>query len=114
MTGKEKCEFLKEIRVRMAELNGIPYKPRECHHEGDCVGTCPLCDKEAAELMTKLKEKESEGAEIKNFGIEAIEDPFRGSNNPLVTEKDLHEMRQDIHREREPLMGDIVHDAWRK
>ena len=75
MKGKEKCEFLKGIRKRMAEANGIPYEPRECTFEGDCTGTCPFCEKEAAELLTKLKEKEAEGAVIKtdNNGISTIE-----------------------------------------
>ena len=64
MTGKEKCEFLKEIRKTMAEKNGITYVPRKCHHEGDCAGTCPLCEREAAELLAELKKKESDGENI--------------------------------------------------
>jgi hypothetical protein len=64
MTGKEKCEFLKEIRKTMAEKNGITYVPRKCHHEGDCAGTCPLCDKEAAQLLAELKKKENNGEKI--------------------------------------------------
>ena len=75
MKGKDKCEFLKGIRKRMAEANGIPYEPRECTYEGDCTGTCPYCEKEAAELMAKLRKKETEGAEIKkdDVGMLAIE-----------------------------------------
>ena len=75
MNGKDKCEFLKGIRKRMAEANGIPYEPRECTFEGECTGTCPFCEKEAAELLAKLKEKEEVGAEIKtdDVGILAIE-----------------------------------------
>lgn len=75
MKGKDKCEFLKGIRKRMAEANSIPYEPRECTYEGECTGTCPYCEKEAAELLTKLKEKKAEGAEIKtdDVGILAIE-----------------------------------------
>ena len=152
MAGKDKCEFLKGIRKRMAEANGIPYEPRECTYEGECTGTCPFCEKEAAELMVALKKKEAEGAEIKkdNVGILAIElginecdskdsqetdgedqrieivlkgayetlvddkespqppiDSFRGSNNLFMSEKDLHELRKHLHRERGPLMGDI-------
>ena len=57
MTGKQKCELLKEIRKNMAKENGIPYEPRECHHEGYCTGTCPLCEKEATELLLELKKK---------------------------------------------------------
>ena len=65
MNGKDKCEFLKGIRKRMAEANGIPYEPRECNYEGDCSGTCPFCEKEAADLLATLKEKEAQGVEIK-------------------------------------------------
>lgn len=75
MKGKDKCEFLKGIRKRMAEANGIPYEPRECTYEGECTGTCPFCEKEATELMAALKKKEAEGAEIKkdDVAILAIE-----------------------------------------
>ena len=74
MKGKDKCEFLKGIRKRMAELNGIPYEPRECTYEGDCTSTCPFCEKEAADLMAELKKREAEGVEIQtdDFCIEAI------------------------------------------
>ena len=74
MKGKDKCEFLKGIRKRMAELNGIPHEPRECTYEGDCTGTCPFCEKEAADLMAELKKREAEGVEIQtdDFCIEAI------------------------------------------
>lgn len=65
MTGKEKCEFLREIRKNMAQANGIPYEPRECNFEGECSGTCPFCEKEAADLLSALKEKERQGIEIK-------------------------------------------------
>ena len=79
MTGKEKCEFLKEIRVRMAELNGIPYEPRECHHEGDCLGTCPLCEVESQYILEELKKKASEGmvnkASSRSGGQDAKERP---------------------------------------
>ena len=119
MKGKDKCEFLRGIRKRVAEVNGIPYEPRECTYEGDCTGTCPFCEKEASELMAIIRKKEAEGAEIKkdDVGMSAIVDdkeplqtpidPFRGSNNPFMSEKDLRELRKYRHREREPLMGDV-------
>lgn len=102
MKGKEKCEFLKEIRKRMAELNGIPYEPRECTYEGDCTGTCPFCEKEAAELMAALKKKEAEGAEIKkdDAGILAIELGVNGgSSNSFMSEKNLCELGRNEKRE---------------
>ena len=73
MKGKDKCEFLKGIRKRMAEANNIPYEPRECTYEGECTGTCPFCEKEAADLMAELKKREAEGVEIEK-GVFCIED----------------------------------------
>ena len=40
----------------MADANGIPYEPSECNHEGECSGTCPHCEKEAADLLAEIKE----------------------------------------------------------
>lgn len=34
MNGKDKCNLLREIRRRIAELYGLTYQPAECHHEG--------------------------------------------------------------------------------
>ena len=64
MTGKDKCEFLKEIRKTIAKKNDITYTPRQCHHEEECSGTCPLCESEAAALLAELKKKAQKGEEI--------------------------------------------------
>lgn len=98
MTGKEKCEFLKEIRKNMAKKNGISYEPRECHHEGDCVGTCPLCDKEAAQLLAELKKKENEGDKIQ-IDSEAVEILGQISNGAEGFDDEDEEME---------LLGDIA------
>ena len=96
MTGKEKCEFLKEIRINMAKENGISYEPRECHHEGHCAGTCPLCDKEAAQLLAELKKKENNGEKIQ-IDSEVIQ----------VIEQ-IAERSEEIDNEEEvELLGDI-------
>lgn len=55
MTGKEKCKYLRDIRVKMAAQYGIPYTPQECNNKGDCSGSCPMCDKEAMMIMEKIK-----------------------------------------------------------
>jgi hypothetical protein len=88
MTGKEKCEFLKEIRCKMAVANGIPYKPRECHHEGDCLGTCPLCEVESQYILEELKKKESEGKEIQadSYATEVLE--LLSCNHEAMEEED--------------------------
>ena len=64
MTGKEKCEFLRTIRVNMAAKNGIPYTPKECTNKGDCLGTCPLCEYETKVLMDGLRIKANRGETI--------------------------------------------------
>lgn len=52
--GKKLCEKLKEIRMEVARANDIPYQPAECHHKGDCMGTCPQCDAEVRYLERQL------------------------------------------------------------
>ncbi len=52
--GKKVCEKLKEIRVEVARANDIPYEPAECHHEGDCSGSCPQCEAEVRYLERQL------------------------------------------------------------
>ena len=106
MTGKEKCEFLREIRKNMAEANGIPYEPRECNYEGECSGTCPFCEKEAANLLAALKEKKFQGVEIKTDQYSTM------LLNKDIDAKSLQKLQEEeitqIHEEQmRPLMGDI-------
>ena len=55
--GKEKCEILKNIRTYVAEKYGLEYAITECSHKGDCLGTCPKCDAELADLQRQLEEQ---------------------------------------------------------
>lgn len=55
--GKRKCEVLKDIRRKIAESEGIKYAPAECHHEGDCPGTCPRCEAEVQYLEREIARK---------------------------------------------------------
>lgn len=64
MTGKEKCTILKSIRVRLAEVNNIPYTPHPCDNIGDCYGTCSVCDAESQWLLSMMKEKKKKGYPI--------------------------------------------------
>ena len=64
MTGKDKCNILKAVRVKIAALNGIEYTPNQCPHEGPGPGTCPACEAEAEGLLAKLFEKELDGKSI--------------------------------------------------
>lgn len=64
MEGKTKCRILKGIRQRIADINGIDYEPHPCTNVGNCVGTCPMCDKELAWLEMQLNNKVAEGHRI--------------------------------------------------
>ena len=59
--GKHICEQLKAIRLDIARANGIKYVPRECHHEGDCSGTCPACESEMRYLEREIARRCSLG-----------------------------------------------------
>ena len=44
--GKSTCKVLKDIRQKIADVNGIRYVPKECNFKGECKGTCPACEAE--------------------------------------------------------------------
>lgn len=69
MTGKEKCEMLREIRRQIAESNDIVYLSAECHHTGDCAGTCPLCDAEIRYLDDEINRKIENDERVTLSGI---------------------------------------------
>ena len=91
MDGREKCEFLRKIRVNIAMLNGLDYPPSECHHGGWCSGTCAACEKEADNLMRQLQRKEAAGCSIKVDveSIKALEQMARESED-IDDDSDLH------------------------
>lgn len=62
--GKKICETLKQIRLDIAQANGIGYIPRKCHHKGDCAGTCPACDSELMYLDREISRKRSLGKAV--------------------------------------------------
>ena len=70
-TGKELCLILKGIRQKIADANGISYQPKECHHKGDCTGTCPACEEEIRYLERELKARKGNGFGMKVAGIAA-------------------------------------------
>ena len=59
--GKIICNTLKQIRLDIARANGIKYAPCECHHEGDCTGTCPACESEMRYLEREIARRRSLG-----------------------------------------------------
>ena len=69
--GKSTCKLLKSIRQQIADANGISYQPKECHHKGDCAGTCPACEAEIRYLEGELKARKGSGFGMKVAGIAA-------------------------------------------
>ena len=69
--GKDICKALKEVRQQIADANNIHYQPCECHHEGDCSGTCPACEQEIRYIECQLKERSHKGINTKVIGIAA-------------------------------------------
>ena len=123
MKGKDKCEFLRGIRKRVAEVNGIPYEPRECTFEGDCIGTCPYCEKEAAEILSKLKEKGENIIKTDTETIATFEENkkmsddyevYAGSlvNDDVIDETVASEIERRMKEQERPLMGDIDEKSY--
>ena len=69
--GKSTCKLLKDIRQQVADANGISYQPKECHHKGDCAGTCPACEEEIRYLERELRACKGNGFSMKVAGIAA-------------------------------------------
>ena len=105
--GKEICEQLRDIRRTVAEKYGLNYSPRECHHEGNCFGTCPICDAELEDLQRQLMEKGIDNINLSDKCREKFR--FLNRNNvdmdPSIDDPSLIEGDQgDIY----PLEGDIT------
>ena len=69
--GKSICSVLKTIRKQVADANGIEYEPRECHHQGDCRGTCPACEAEVRYIQQQLDIRRQLGKAVAVVGISA-------------------------------------------
>ena len=67
--GKRICNTLKEVRMQVAKANDINYAPTACHHEGDCVGTCPKCEAEVRWLEQQLQLRRQLGKAVAVVGV---------------------------------------------
>ncbi len=99
MNGKDKCEIFRNIRKDVAERYGLEYHPRECHHEGDCRGTCPMCD---AEIMDLQRQLDAKGIS----DIDITDNAMLDNSQHLLN---VAEQRQPIDDVEEPqrLQGDV-------
>ena len=69
--GKTICGVLKTIRKQVADANEIKYEPRECHHQGECRGTCPACESEVRYIERELGLRRQLGKAVSIVGISA-------------------------------------------
>ena len=69
--GKSICNVLKTIRKQVADANEIKYESRECHHQGECRGTCPACEAEVRYLESQLSIRRQLGKAVAIMGISA-------------------------------------------
>lgn len=69
--GKTICSVLKTIRKQVADANEIKYEPRECHHQGECRGTCPACEAEVRYIEQQLDIRRQLGKAVAVVGLSA-------------------------------------------
>ena len=60
MTGKDKCNMLRELRRQIALENDIRYVTEDCKYKGKCKGTCPKCESEVAYLERELEKRKNQ------------------------------------------------------
>ncbi len=101
--GKDICKTLKGIRQQIADANNIRYQPCECHHKGDCSGTCPACEQEIRYIESQLKKRSHKGINTKVIGIAAsicvtmmpLTVSAQGSKCNTTTDSVVHEVSQN-------------------
>ena len=93
--GKTICGVLKDIRKQVADANEIKYEPKECHHQGECRGTCPACEAEVRYIEQQLNIRRQLGKAVAIVGISAglsalascsVESPASEKAHPVAFE----------------------------
>lgn len=107
--GRFICDQLKQIRLDIARANGIKYAPRECHHEGDCQGTCPACESEVRYLEREIARRRSHGKVALIAGVSLGLLSFTATSCDQISQT----VKELIHPDDE-LMGEVSaeDDQW--
>ena len=117
--GKTICSVLKTIRKQVADANEIKYEPRECHHQGECRGTCPACEAEVRYIEQQLDIRRQLGKAVAVVGLSAglftltgctskVKDPNAGKDQQqLVVDSDSIRRLEEVDGMME-LAGDVV------
>lgn len=67
--GKKICNALRDVRRQIALANDIPYETTDCHHEGECLGTCPKCEAEVRYIENQLSLRRAAGKAVSLVGL---------------------------------------------
>ncbi len=55
--SRAKCDYLKKVRGRLADILGVNLHQTECTFQGECSGTCPKCRQEEKILNKALMKR---------------------------------------------------------
>lgn len=59
------CRTLKNIRKKIADMNGLQYICEPCPHEDECItGTCKACELDLMMLERELEAKKARGEKV--------------------------------------------------
>ena len=106
--GKAKCELLKALRKDLSQRYGIQYRERECNHEGDCPGTCPLCEAELESLSQQIKVIAPEKLELSDEIIKLCQLNKSFSSDTLPETESLENEINGLEGQFRPLDGDVA------
>ena len=67
--GRKICNALRDVRRQIAAANDIPYETTDCHHEGECLGTCPKCEAEVRYIERELSLRRAAGKAVSLVGL---------------------------------------------
>ena len=101
--GKKICNALRDVRRQIALANDIPYETTDCHHEGECLGTCPKCEQEVRYIENQLSLRRAAGKAVSLVGLSlGISAAFAScGNQPAATNQATSETNQIIKSEGE-------------
>ena len=94
--GKSICNVLKTIRKQIADANEIKYEPRECHHQGECRGTCPACEAEVRYIERQLDIRKQLGKAVAIVGISAGLSALSGCGDKSKKVDNVSEEESDL------------------
>lgn len=69
MSNNAKCHLINQMRLKVAQNNGIDFKVSECTTEGDCPEDCEKMALELEYLEGELERIQNEGLKINLKGV---------------------------------------------